>query len=126
MNQEFISFEVSKEIAAYALFYVQDTAIRVAIAKAVASSVPTANTVTVTIHYTQVIQVFASLTVVPEGVAMEPNNELKALLTPYLADYPQLATGIAAIQERNQQTYEQVVAAGQQEIEKMATLLALN
>lgn len=126
MNQEFITFRLSRPIACYITAYVQDAAIKAAIAKAFVTAQPDAPELQVTIHEAQVAVIYSALANVPAGIAAAPNEVFSSLAAPYLESNPRMAGMIAEADARNQAAFEQVLQNGEKEMQRIIHLLNIN
>lgn len=126
MNQEFITFTLSRDMICYVAAYVQDAAAKAAMAKALLSAADDAEDVAVTIHEAQVVTVYSALVNVPAGIGAAANQVLKDMIAPYLQTNPRMAGMIDEVQARSRAAYEQVVQNGSKELERIIHLLGIN
>jgi len=125
MNQEFLTFELNRQTIFYLAAYAQDAAIKAAMAKALITTTGT-ETLKLTIHEAQVAVMYEALLNVPCGIGAMHNNELQALIIPYLESHPRMAGLIAELNARNQAAHEQVLLSGEKELYRIIQLLQLN
>jgi hypothetical protein len=103
-----------------------DAAINTAIAKACTGISDMDAAVDITITEEDVVNIYRSLTNMPEGVAMQHNSALSDILNPLLADRPDLATSIGGIIANNQAMRASLENSGLAIIERIQQSLSNN